>query len=330
MAILATQKVLTLDYWKPAHSLVVGDYVFDQHGNIVQIKVIQQYRATECYKVIFDDALSIGGDRNLAFDTENTKYRIQTRIYKNTRPFKRPLREMKASELAVVNLKNKYGRSAYSVPTTKPLKLPEQTLPVPPFVFGFWFFNRRADKKLAAPPEHCEEVYRQMQDHGYLVTKSKKLQANRIEFITTPKIESHLIPNIPIRIPNNYLLASAEQRLALLRGILHSKSRTYLKSGGRFRFSDVRYSIILQIQGLIESLGHKTTIKYCENFKFYSVFFKSRLQLVANQNTPPIKVHHSRRYIKKVEQLPDQLCVHIETDGKDNSILVGEGFIACH
>ena len=110
MAILATQKVLTLDYWKNAHDLKVGDYVFDQRGDIVQIKVIQQYRATQCYEVIFDDNLSISGDLNLAFDTENTKYRLQTRIYKNTRPFKRPLREMKAAELAEANLKNKYNQ----------------------------------------------------------------------------------------------------------------------------------------------------------------------------------------------------------------------------
>jgi hypothetical protein len=330
MAILSNQKVLTLDYWKPAHDLKVGDYVFDKEGNIVQIKVVQQYRATECYEVFFDDHLSVQGDHNLAFWTENTKYRFQTRIYKNKRQFKRPLRTMTAQELSTASLKNKYNRSAYSVPTTKPLNLPEQTLPVPPFVFGFWYFNRRSNKRLAAPPAYAPQVYAQMQDHGYKVTEHRKLRTGGQEFSTKPKIEAHLIPNLPFRIPNNYLLASAEQRLALLRGILHAKSKTYIKSGDRFRFSDVHYSTILQVQGLIESLGHKTTVNFDDRFNYYSIGFKSRLKLVDDQRSPPIKVHHSRRYIKKVERLPEQLCVHIETNGKDNSFLVGEGFIACH
>lgn len=330
MAILANQKVLTLDYWKPAHDLKVGDYIFNKDGKIVQIKVVQQYRASECYEIFFDDHLSICGDHNLKFWVENTKYRIRTRVYKNTRPFLRPLKVITAKALSESSLKNKYNRSDYSVPTTKPLNLPEQTLPVPPFIFGFWYFNRRSNKRLAAPKGYGPEVYRQMQDHGYKVTEHRKVTTGEQEFSTKPRIESHLIPNLPIRIPNNYLLASAEQRLALLRGILHAKSRTYIKSRDRFRFSHVHQPTILQVQGLIESLGHKTTIIYDESFKYYSIEFKSRLKLVEGQRSPPIKVHHSRRYIKKIERLPEQLCVHIETNEENNSFLVGEGFIACH
>ena len=59
MAILATSKVLTLDYWKLASQLEVGDYVFDRNGKPVQIKLIQQYRSEHCYKVHLDDHLSI-------------------------------------------------------------------------------------------------------------------------------------------------------------------------------------------------------------------------------------------------------------------------------
>ena len=46
MAILATEKVLTLDYWKRAGSLVEGDYVFDRNGKIVRVKLVQNYQAT--------------------------------------------------------------------------------------------------------------------------------------------------------------------------------------------------------------------------------------------------------------------------------------------
>jgi hypothetical protein len=51
MAILATEKVLTLDWWKPASKLEVGDYVFDKDGKIVQVKLIQQYYSENCKRV---------------------------------------------------------------------------------------------------------------------------------------------------------------------------------------------------------------------------------------------------------------------------------------
>ena len=44
MAILATEKVLTLDYWKPARKIEVGDYVFDKDGKLVKVKLVFRLR----------------------------------------------------------------------------------------------------------------------------------------------------------------------------------------------------------------------------------------------------------------------------------------------
>ena len=65
--------------------------------------------------------------------------------------------------------------------------------------------------------------------------------------------------------------------------------------------------------------------------KYYTLTFRSKLPLMEGQKVnPKTTIQHGRRFIKAIEKLPAQLCVHIETDGPDNSILVGEGFIACH
>ena len=136
MAILATERVLTLDWWKPAAKLEVGDYVFDKDGKIVQVKLIQQYHSDDCYEVTFSDYLSIRGDDKLGFPTEDLKYRKRLDEYKGIFKFTRPLKHFTVSALLDLPLKDKRDRLAYSVPTTKPLQLPHQTLPVPPFVFG--------------------------------------------------------------------------------------------------------------------------------------------------------------------------------------------------
>jgi len=329
MAILANEKVLTLDYWKPASKLQVGDYVFDRNGQIVQVKLVQEYRASSCYEVTFNDHLCLSGDEHLGFSLETPKYRKRTYEYKHVQPFRRPLKHFTVGMLDMLELKDDRGRLIFSVPTTKPLALPHQDLPIPPFLFGFWFFNQRGTGKLAAPPNTAKFIHQKFKDHGYKVTLGRILNTGEREFELSPSIRSQLAPNIPTQIPENYLLASSEQRTELLSGILYAKSRQYNAKEDRFRFSSGHYGTILQIQGLVESLGHRSKVLHDDTYKYYTIYFKSRTKLIEEQNSPRIRVHQARRYITKIDPISDQLCVHIETTAPDNTILVGEGFIAC-
>lgn len=327
MAITAQTKVLTLDYWKSASKLSVGDYVFDQQGKLVQIKLIQEYRADDCFEVKFNDYLRVAGDQHLAFMCETPKYRNRLVDYKGKFQFRRPLKEFSVSELLELPLKNHRNRLKYSIPTAKPLQLPHMDLPVPPFVFGFWFFARRANKKLVAAPGTFDLVQEKLKDYGYQLKIGRMRSSGEHEFSLTPTVESQLVPNIPKKIPNNYLLASAEQRSELLSGILCSKPRQYSPKTDIFRITSAHLGTIKQIQGLVESLASKTQIKEDETKKYFTLFFKSRIRLVPNQISPPVKVHHARRFITSITPLPPQSCLYVETDGEDNTILVEEGFI---
>jgi hypothetical protein len=327
MAILATERVPTLDYWKPAHKLQVGDYVFDKDGKIVRVTMVKEYRARSCYRVRLDDHLSVSGDEHLGFMVENKKYREKVWKYKGHFKFRRPLRRTTTSMLLELPLVNNRNRKEYSVPTTKPLAYPHQDLPVPPFVFGFWFFNIKSTKKLSTTEPNHDYIYEKFKDAGYKVKKFKQRQNNREFFSITPSIESQLVPHIPNKIPNNYLFSSAEQRIELLSGIMMSKSLQYNERTDKFHFSSVHYDEVKRVQALTESLGIKTRLEYHSSSKCYIVSFKTKLRLLPNQVSPPIKVHQARRFIVGVDEIQDQACVHIETTGDDNTILVGEGFI---
>jgi len=329
MAILATEKVLTLDWWKPASKLTVGDYVFDKDGKIVQVKLIQQYHSENCKRVTFNDHLSVAGDDKLNFMVEDLKYRNRLHEYIGKYRFRRPLQKKSVTDMLEVPLRDKRSRLVYSVPTTRPLELPHQTLPVPPFVFGLWFFNRKSKGQLGVEAKYHDDVILKLKDYGYKVTLGRKRQGGRQEFTISPTIESQLVPNIPNKITNNYLLASPEQRLELLQGIMVSKPAQYNEKEDRFRFSSKNFPTVLRIQSLVESLGSKTRIEHYESDGTYILFFKTRLKLVSNQQSPPVKVHLGRRYITNVSKIPAQLCVHVETTSQDSTILVGEGFIPC-
>ena len=325
MAILATEKVLTLDYWKPASKLQVGDYVFDRRGSIVQVNLIQEYYSDDCYKVLFNDYLSVAGDANLGFALETAKYRQRLVDYKGKLKFRRPLKQMQVKELLDAPLKRTNRQLAFSVPTTDPIKLPHQDLPVPPFILGLWFFGRLGNKKFRAARDREEQVKRMLKDYGYKAKFGSLLSSKTRDFTLTPTVESQLAPNIPRKIPNNYLLGSFEQRLELLQGIFCAKPMSYSVKKDTFRFSDKHYGTVVQIQGLVESLGIRTAIRHKTT---YTLFFRTRHRLVDNQVSPPVKVHHGRRYIKEIVKISGQPCVHIKTTAPDNTILVGEGFIS--
>lgn len=102
MAILAQEKILTLDNWKPASKLEVGDYVFDRKGQLVKVKLIQQYVGQDCYEVTLSDHLSISGDGKLELPIETPKYRKRIHEYKGKRAFRRPLKPTPVDRKSVV------------------------------------------------------------------------------------------------------------------------------------------------------------------------------------------------------------------------------------
>ena len=322
MAILATEKVLTHDYWKMAADIRVGDVLFDRLGKPVTVKVIQQYRALRCYEVQFNDKLTVAGDEHLQLPLETEKYRKRVDQYKGKYPFRRPLRPTTLSQLIDTPLIRRENRKEFSVPTAGLLQLPTQNLPVAPFVFGFWFFNRNKHGKLKYPPGYAKFLEEKLKANGYIPDKRKV-------FTTKPSVFAHLAPNVPYKIPNNYLLASADQRQELLSGILHAKPRRYNKRTDTIRFTNKHKVLVSQVQYLAESLGCKTQMLFDESKRYYTVFIKTKLQLLIDQTPKPIKVRQAWRLVADVYEITPQSCVHIETDGEDNSFLVGEGFIPC-
>ena len=329
MAILATQRVLTHDYWKFAHDLAPGDVVFDQHGKPVRITLAQTYRSTRCYEITLCDHLTICGDDKLKLALEDLRYRLRSNHYKGVHPFRRPLKVKSIAQLLEEPLRDRLNRHNHSIPTTKPIQLAHQTLPVPPFVFGYWFFNVTKRGKLGTTPQTKDVVYEKFRNSGYKIEEFSKSRSGEPFFKTSPTIVSHLVPHIPTKIPNNYLLGSAEQRFELLQGILMAKRNSYNQKQKRFRFSHKNKLLVTQVQYLAESLGCKTAPYFDPTRQTHTVFIRTKMQIFPWHEYKPHVRHFSRRFVTQIDPLPDQLCVHLETDGPDQTILVGEGFIAC-
>ena len=326
MAFTVTQKILTLDYWKLAGTVQKGDYVFTKQGQLARVELVQLYRPESCYEVTFNDNLSVCGDGRLGLPVESPKYRQRTYQYQGKYKFRRPLQEFRISEHLETALTNGRDRLIYSVPTARPLELPHQFLPVPPWIFGFWYMNRRSNGSMLCPDNVDLQAF---PVNGYQIIPGYKMQNGKREFTTKPDIADQFFPDVITKIPNNYLLASNEQRMELLSGIVQGKPNQYNPTKDHFRITDYHYGTVLQIQGLVESLGNKSKLLFNEQLKNYTLTFRTRYKLIENQASPPIRVHNARRYIIGIRKIPSEMCIHIETDSPDNTILIGEGYIPC-
>lgn len=330
MAILSNTRVLTHDYWKLAKDLVPGDYVFDRHGEPVQVTLVQPIQAQACYEVTFNDYLTISGDGRLALPLEDRRYRYRSDAIKRPNAFRRPLKIKSIAQLLESPLVDRRNRKKYSVPTTSHIQLPYQDLPVPPFVFGVWFFGKLSNKSIRTSKGNADFVREKFKDLGYTTTDACMQYSQERAFRTSPTVLSHLIPNVPTSIPANYLLAHKEQRFDLLQGILCTTSAKYHEKTKKFHVTQRRKSLIYAIQYLADSLGCKTEMHQSDISGQYILRIQTKQQLLPTKQQPSMAKHAARRYVKEITPIRAQMCTHIETDGNDHTILVGEGFIACH
>lgn len=327
MAITAKSSVLTGDGWMYAKDVLPGDWVYNRLGQPVKVKTTQTFRAEECYRVTFDDFFVSEGDGNLAFPSEDYQYRKRSFSYLGKRPRTAQPKIRSVNELLERGIYYKGTRKFFSVPTTEPIQLPTQPLGIPPFVYGFWFMSRKKEKILSAPLEFADMIYEEFQNAGYKVEKLGPHLKDYEKFRTEPSIWKQLVGEDTYKIPLNYLNGSAEQRLALLQGMIATRPTRSTKRSFSVSMHLRKKQTITAIQWLAESLGAKTRITYDKSVNLHRL---NMIRLVPFIGETKRVAHLARRYVKSIEKIPAQLCTHIETDEENSSFLVGEGFIPCH
>ena len=303
--------------------------MFDRQGKPVQVTLVQPVQAQACYEVTFSDYLTISGDERMSLPLEDRRYRYRSDAYRGRHPFKRPLKVKTIGELVQSPLVDYRNRKKYSVPAANPIQLPFQTLPVPPFVFGFWFFSRQHDGNMMPSKGNGEFVREKFKDYGYQTRDHYIRPSGERSFSCKPTVSSHLLPVIPAYIPENYLLADEEQRLELLQGILCTTAARYHEKTKKYRVYQRSKKLIYAIQYLADSLGCQTEMRQSDISNQFILYIKTKQPLLPTKQQPTRAKHTARRYIKEITPIRAQMCTHIETNGQDHTILVGEGFISC-
>lgn len=291
MGIDARLPIPTTAGWLPAGQIQAGDEIFSFNGQPVKVVSVQRYTPAACYKLWLKDGLTLVVDARTGipvFDRKsNTQLRQWTRkTYRNSTTAVKPL----GPETI---LTWEFGRCR--IPVCQPLRPRHRNLPVDPYEFARWLFDR-----------------------------SQKRRMNRTD-ITRELIERY--PTIPTHIPEEYLFASFEQRLAFLRGIISIRPRSFKAGTRMFKIDVADRRLARQIQCLVESFGIKSSINQVKCRHRFFVCFKTILRLCEHQ-LPAENLHElEHRKIMEIKRVDPRECIYIKTDDPNNTFLVSEGFL---
>lgn len=323
MAIAAKIPVPTPNGFVLASGLKPGEYIFDHEGRPTKVLSVQSYVAPECYEVTFGDGVTIEGDRHMSFLLQNRAYRKQqagwfrNRNSKYAKRFRKQLERRTAAQLSKEPMVGPTGHASYHLQTTGPLQYPQVDLPVPPYIFGLWIGSLEPSGHHWLRNDDFNSMQKKARAVGFNLVRRRHRWGYAVEFFIRPSVrESFTFAGAPIPdlIPQSYLEADVDSRMALLDGLMDAKDVTESKRWpGRMMIRDA-WLPIRRKQQLVEGLGMVSRLLKRDDETLFELNFRLR-----DEN--PVK---TSRKLQKVTKIGAQMCVHVETE---TGFVAGEGFL---
>ena len=322
-------KIPTEFGWTTIKNIKEGDKIFDKDGNLTKVLHKSKIHYNPCYKIAFDNGESIVSDH-------------EHRWLISFRNPDKSFRDVVMTTEEIANWLINKPRTSYNIPKIRnaaPLVLPEQNLPIDPYVLGCWLGD--GSKNCGILTNINPKIWEEIQNRGYTVGEDLS-DITHSEMRTIFNIRKQLkvlgVLNNKF-IPDLYLRGSYQQRLDLLRGLMDTDGY-YHESRKRFVMSTTQKWQAEDLVKLVSTLGIKATIfevdKKCNGkiFKGWDVCFSTNGLnpfLVRNQNIEfPSTDRASFRNIVSVERVDTIATQCLEVDSPSHTFLVGESLIVTH
>ena len=342
-----------------------GDYVFGVDGKPVKVLATSEiFKNRKCYEFTFEDGEKIicDAEHKWTVCTKSSRRRKEY-ISKSGRKSsaKHPVDDngrmvMQAFEMVDDFKRIRHDKKGieykYRVPMADALDYPKKELPLHPYILGLWLGDGdKNDNRIAVSKDDLNELCELIKESGVDIG-SVKLFGGKYEVRLGKKIgyKQNSIRNAlrvlnvwqNKHIPDEYLTASIEQRLELLKGLMDTDGTC--SKAGQCEFSQKSKTMVDDISKLLSSLGIKHTIYFFDNIKCcgklcsaYKVRFftdKTFSCFKYKRKHERLKDHLAPRMqaktiidIKEVEPR-DTKCIAI--DRKDGLFLCGERNTVTH
>lgn len=281
-------RVPTPDGDRTIRDIQPGDFVFGPDGMPTKVTGVSEiFKNRTCYEITFEDGEKIVCDEfhKWTVQTKGTRRR-QSYIPKTHRKSRctHALDENANITLMTYEMADDFSRARsdkkgieykYRVPIPKPVFYPEKQLPVHPYILGLWLGDGdKKDNRIAVSKDDlstlCEEIKRCGVDIASVKLFGGKYE---VRFGKTISYHNHdmrsAFRKIGVwknkHIPREYLEASIEQRMELLRGLMDTDGTVTKK--GQCSFAQKSKVMIDGFSALLSSLGIKHTISFHDDIK---------------------------------------------------------------
>lgn len=320
MALATNTPLVAPGGWVLAGDVQKGDWLYNPlTGLPTQVTLVHKYKPSVMYEVMTSDYARINVDGNQKFAIKTIKCRKVDLLYRTRkRDPKRKVRpQFREQRYATVDQMLEKGifdyrkEANFAFKTTKPIQWAAEDHPVPPFIVGMWMTRTNKNSRFVPQKSVLEYVTKKIREvgWGFVAVKSNIYQVR--PSITTSFLTKYA--KIPLKMPIEYAFGSVEQRIELLRGLVALKPKCYdvFRDEFRIRSRDIRF--LIPIQGILESLGIRTTIFEYENRILKELVFNTDIELVPNQQTKGSTQRRIMRNINKITEIQPVECIHIET-----------------
>jgi len=364
-ALALTTPIPTPGGWVTMGDLQIGYPVFAPDGTKTHVTAMSHVQhGRNCYRVEFDDGESIVADADHLWVTmtekERSQYRSRDEQWKARRRANRPSRgtgarpwvaernallrpkglpqptgTVRTTEEIRQSLCSRKGRFQHSVEAPKPIEIHNRYLPIDPYVFGLWLGDgdSRGGGFTTADPELADSF------RGQFDVEFKRKYRYAVRGM------SPVLGRMGVRnrkhIPDYYLFASVDQRLALLRGLMDTDG--HATRTGAVEFTNTNPKLVDDVIALVRSLGIKVSTPHRLDAKLngrvvgykWRITFTTSLRVfklprkLEKQGRGP-SIRNRRRYIVAVEPVVSVPVKCIQVDHPSEMYLAGPGMIPTH
>ncbi len=342
--------------WQTMGTLMVGDYVFSITGRPTQIIWKSDIMHNPCYKLTFDK----GREEFIA--GKNHEWLVWRRRQDTT---ERTLEKITTEQIfsRFSNNAPKNRGSLYAIRVALPLQYAQNALPVDPYVLGVWLGDGCRQSGVVSSVD--EEIRVQFIKRGYGVYYTESCVRSdrpdihpdgRLHHWCSARLRNELRQlgflynsyDTPVEktIPDEYMQASYNDRLELLRGMMDTDGCAVDRPTGDVELTLANEHLATQFEELIRSLGMQVEskqsydirnddryplgeyVRYRLNWTTGTpVFYLSRKLKKQAKATPVTQQWHYLSNIEPVETVPTQ-CIQVAD--APNVYLVGKTLIPTH
>ncbi|HOV50978.1 MAG TPA: LAGLIDADG family homing endonuclease, partial [Candidatus Cryosericum sp.] len=233
----------TTSGWKTMGTVETGDVVATPSGDVSEVEALSPVKVDDVYRVVFDDNTSLRA-------TIDHRWFVHP-VSKGSEGLQP--RWMTTGELMHHDFKR------LMVERPRPIDSAAREYQIDPYVLGVWLGDGDSRQgTIFGHPDDTPHIRSEFEKAGVITTSQKRAMCFGTHGLRGKLNDIGVLRNK--HVPEEYLLGSIDQRLALLQGLMDTDG-TVMNGSGRVCFGNSNEALIYSVYLLVNSLGFRANIQ---------------------------------------------------------------------